>query len=140
MATILVIDDNAEMRNVLFDLLSLDGYEVILADDGELGIKRFRTDAPDLVITDILMPKMDGLEVVELLKAESPETPIIVASGTTDLNLVEEAVHQHANRILKKPFEVDQLLDSVAELLGEDVHRPAKSYTHHHYPTASSSS
>ena len=140
MATILVIDDNAEMRNVLFDVLSLDGYEVILADDGELGIKRFRTDVPDLVITDILMPKMDGLEVVELLKAESPETPIIVVSGTTDLNLVEEAVHQHANRILKKPFEVDQLLDSVAELLGEDAHRSDKSYTHHHYPTASSSS
>ena len=140
MATILVIDDNAAMRDVLFDVLSLDGYEVILADDGELGMKRFRANAPDLVITDILMPKMDGLEVVELLKAESPETPIIVASGTTDLNLIEEAVHQHANRILKKPFEVDQLLDSVAELLGEDVHRPSKSYTRHHDPVTTPAS
>lgn len=139
MATILVIDDDIAMRDILFDLLSLDGYEVLLADGGELGIKRFRLEAPDLVITDILMPKMDGLEVIELLKAESPDTPVIVASGTQDINLVEEAVHQHANRILKKPFEVDQLLDFVAELLGTEVQRPAKSYTHHHYPMASSS-
>ena len=136
MVKILVIDDDKAMRDVLFDMLSLDGYEVILADDGNLGIERFRNDSPDLVITDILMPKMDGLEVVELLKSEQPDVPVIVASGTTDLNLIEEAVHQHANRILKKPFEVDQLLDSVAELLGAGVHRPTKAYSHHHYPVA----
>ncbi len=138
MATILVIDDDAMMRDVLFDLLSLDGYEVLLANDGHLGLKRYQEHSPDLVITDILMPKMDGLEVVEHLRAESPKIPIIVISGTTNINLVEGAVHQHANRILKKPFEVDQLLDSVAELLGDDTHRLSTSHTPHHYPTESS--
>ena len=136
MATVLVIDDDKAMRDVLFDILSLDGYEVILADDGNLGIERFSKEKPDLVITDILMPKMDGLEVVERLKELSPDSPVIVASGTTDLNLIEEAVNQHANRILKKPFEVDQLLDSVAELIGDGTHRPEKSFAHHHYPVA----
>ena len=138
MAKVLVIDDDVAMRDVMFDLLSLDGYEVILADEGNLGLKRFRAESPDIVITDILMPKMDGLEVLEILKAESPETPIIVSSGTSDLNIIEEAVHQHANRILKKPFEVDQLLDSVAEMLGEDIQRDVTTFAHHHYPVASS--
>jgi DNA-binding NtrC family response regulator len=121
---------------ILFDILSLDGYEVILADDGDSGIERFNKDKPDLVITGILMPKMDGLEVVERLKEISPGSPMIVASGTTDLNLIEEAVHKHANRILKKLFIVDQLPDSVAELIGDGMHRPEKSFSHHHYPVA----
>ena len=140
MAKVLVIDDDKAMRDVMFDLLALDGYEVILADEGNLGLQRFRAEAPDIVITDILMPKMDGLEVVEALKAESPTTPVIVSSGTSDLTLIEECVNQHANRILKKPFEVDQLLDSVAELLGENVQRDASPFAHHHYPVASSNS
>lgn len=138
MATILVIDDDIAMRNILFDILSLDGYEVLLSNNGELGLKRFKEHKPDLVITDILMPTMDGLELLELLKAEFPETPVIVVTGTSSLNLIEEAVHQHANRILKKPFEADQLLDSVAELLGEDENKGHETFAHHHYPLASS--
>ena len=140
MAKVLVIDDDAAMRDVMFDLLALDGYEVILADEGNLGLKRFRAESPDIVITDILMPTMDWLELIEAIKAESPNTPVIVSSGTSDLTLIEEAVNQHANRILKKPFEVDQLLDSVAELLNEDANREATPFAHHHYPVATSNS
>ena len=118
METILVIDDDIEMRDVLFDLLSLDGYEVLLAADGSSGLERYRNSLPELVITDLQMPNVDGIEVLKELKREYPDIPILVITGVTDITVIEEAVEHSANRILKKPFEVDELLTALDELLG----------------------
>lgn len=131
METILVIDDDVEMRDVLFDLLSLDGYEVLLAADGSSGIERYRNSLPELVITDLKMPNVDGIEVLEELKNEFPDTPIMVITGVSDMTMIEEAIEHAANRILKKPFEVDELLTAIDELLGHESPTPGDRAEHH---------
>ena len=131
METILVIDDDVEMRDVLFDLLSLDGYEVLLAADGSSGIERYRNSLPELVITDLQMPNVNGIEVLEELKNEFPDTPIMVITGVSDMTMIEEAIEHAANRILKKPFEVDELLTAIDELLGHESPTPGDRAEHH---------
>ncbi len=132
METILVIDDDIEMRDVLFDLLSLDGYEVLLAADGSSGLERYRNSLPELVITDLQMPHVDGIEVLSTLKTEFPEVPILVITGVTDITIIEEAVENAANRILKKPFGVDELLTALDELLGHEDRDVSARFEHHH--------
>jgi CheY-like chemotaxis protein len=119
------------MRDVLFDLLSLDGYEVLLAADGSSGIERYRNSLPELVITDLKMPNVNGIEVLEELKNEFPDTPIMVITGVSDMTMIEEAIEHAANRILKKPFEVDELLTAIDELLGHESPTPGDRAEHH---------
>jgi DNA-binding NtrC family response regulator len=121
MESILVIDDDIEMRDVLFDLLSLDGYEVMLAADGSSGIERYRSTLPELVITDLQMQNGNGLEVLEVLKHEFPDVPILVITGVTDMTILDEATENSADRILKKPFGVDDLLTAIDELLNHEM-------------------
>jgi two-component system nitrogen regulation response regulator GlnG len=118
METILIIDDDIEMRDVLFDLLSLDGYEVLLAADGDTGIETFRNAMPDVVITDLQMPNTDGIEVIIELRREFPDLPIIIMTGTSDDTLTEDENIKYADVMLQKPFGVDELLSSLDGLLG----------------------
>lgn len=121
MATILVVDDDAAMRDTMFDILALDGHEVVLADDGNTGIKRFRDSMPDLVITDIQMPGTDGIELLEQLKTEFMGVPVIIMSGSTSISDFEEAVKSSASRVIRKPFEVNTILGAVAEMTADDL-------------------
>ena len=122
MATILVVDDDPDMRDIMFDLLALDGYEVILADNGTSALERYRSEKPDLVITDIMMGGADGIELLEGLREEFGNVPVIVMSGTSEVCVVESAAKSQAHRILHKPFEVDVLLNAVAELIDAEIH------------------
>jgi CheY-like chemotaxis protein len=81
MKKILVIDDDAAVCLTLEHLLAAAGYEVVSARDGEEGIRLFRTVQPDLVITDIIMPKMEGIEAILQIKREQPRARIIAMSG-----------------------------------------------------------
>lgn len=121
------------MRDVMFDLLSLDGYEVLLAADGASGIERYRNSLPELVITDLQMPNVDGIGVLTELKTEFPDVPILVITGISDVTMIEEAIEQSANRILKKQFEVDALLTAIDELLGHESGDFGDRAEHHHY-------
>ena len=121
MATILVVDDDAAMRDTMFDILALDGHEVVLADDGNTGIKRFRDSMPDLVITDIQMPGTDGIELLEQLKTEFMGVPVIIMSCSTSISDFEEAVKSSASRVIRKPFEVNTILGAVSEMTADDL-------------------
>ena len=115
MAKILVIDDEEQMRNVLTKMLTHDGHEVFVAQDGVEGVKRFYLFKPDLVLTDIVMPSKDGLEVIAELLASNPTQPIIAMSGgrrilTADLDLAEI---KGIKGILKKPFTLQQLQEKI---------------------------
>ncbi|PCJ55031.1 MAG: response regulator [Candidatus Hydrogenedentota bacterium] len=134
MAKILIIEDDQSMREIMAELLALDNYETVLAADGDVGVETYRQEHPDLVITDLIMPNKDGVMVVQELKEEFPEARIMVISGTQDLSKFSEAVKFNANRILTKPFETDQLLDAVAQLIDERAHTNT-AYQHSHYPT-----
>lgn len=119
MTRILVIDDEELVRETLLVALETHGYDVFEAVDGEDGMRRFDECSPDLVITDLIMPKKDGLEVIAEIKERSPETRIIAISGGSRLSNtspLDLAAELGADAVLKKPFSLQDILETVAEL------------------------
>ena len=119
MARILVIDDDPDTRAMLEQTLKCAGYEVILAADGREGVERHSTSPADLVITDIYMPKLDGLETIREFRRRFPEVSIIAMSGrTTAVTMLSIAQKLGAVAVLHKPFLTDELINAVARALG----------------------
>ena len=120
MKNILVIDDNENMLQMMFDLLTRSGYNVISATDGAQGLKKFHAHPPDMVITDIIMPEKEGLEVIMELNKQQPKPKIIAISGggilepKTYLALAQKL---GADEVIAKPFRPAELLKLVAQLL-----------------------
>lgn len=120
MKSILVIDDNENMLRMMCDLLQRSGYNVISATDGMQGLKIFHTHPPDLVITDIIMPDKEGLEIIMELCKQRPRPKIIAVSGGgilqphTYLALARKLGADHA---IEKPFRPSDLLALVQQLL-----------------------
>ncbi|HTJ98173.1 MAG TPA: response regulator [Bordetella sp.] len=114
-ANILVIDDDAAVRHLIVECLQLLGYEVRQAADGEEGLALLREQAPDLLMVDFIMPKLNGAEVIERARAVLPDLPIILATGYADAQ-VGGNVLEH-ERVLQKPFNLDQLANMVTDAL-----------------------
>jgi len=120
MKTILVIEDNEVILTLIYDLLTRSGYKVLTAHDGQKGLKVYYSNSPCIVITDIVMPEKDGLEVIMELNKQKPKPKIIALSGggkigpETYLTLAERL---GANRTIEKPFNVSELLEAVQDLL-----------------------
>ena len=121
MAEILIIEDDAEIRELLKTLLLRSGHTVREAQDGQEGIHSFRTTPADLIITDLIMPRKEGLETIIDLRQEFPDLLIIAISGggrDAQENYLNTAKLCGASRIFHKPFENDALMAAVDELLG----------------------
>lgn len=121
MARILIIDDEAPVRNMLRQMLEKEGYEVAEAEDGKVGMRRYAEHPPDLVITDILMPEKEGIETILALRKADPGVKIIAISGggrTGRLDVLPVAKAFGALRTLAKPFTRDELLGAVRSVLG----------------------
>ena len=119
MARILVIEDQDLLRSLLRDTLELAGHTVIEARNGAEGLDRFRTSGADLVITDIVMPKKGGLDVVRALREQVPPVPIIAISGAGNSadDYLKLAGRMGAVKVLLKPFTPAALIAVVEELL-----------------------
>jgi len=120
MAQILVIEDDEHIRGLIREVLEELGHEVLESSDGEDGLKKFSLNPTYLVITDILMPGMEGLETIRHLRTEVPTAKIIAISGGLEgkgVNVLELAKKFGATRILAKPFDLSQLLAAVEEVL-----------------------
>ena len=120
MAQILVIEDDEQIRGLIREVLEESGHEVLESSDGEDGLKKFSLNPTFLVITDILMPGMEGLETIRHLRTEVPTAKIITISGGLEgkgVNVLELAKKFGATRILAKPFDLSQLLAAVEEVL-----------------------
>ena len=119
--SILLIDDNDQIRALLRLVLEEAGYFVMDAANGLEGLRQFRQTPVALVITDLLMPDSDGLEVTMTLRRESPHVKIIaLTGGVGNLNLLEVAKLLGAHRTIMKPIEIAELLDVVQQMLQED--------------------
>ena len=122
MALILIIDDDDQIRRVLRKTLERDGYDVADAPNGKEGIRLYRENPADLVITDIIMPEKEGIETIMDLRREFPEVKIIAMSGGGRIG-PEDYLHMAkglgAQRTLTKPLERDELLRVVRELIGQ---------------------
>lgn len=115
---ILTIDDEKFIRNSFTDILEDNGYEVIQAENGHIGIEKIREHRPDLILCDLQMPEMNGLEVVRTVKAEFEKIPILIVSGAGVLDDAIEAVRLGAWDYLVKPlFNLDILLQAVERAL-----------------------
>ena len=110
---ILVVDDEASARNGLAKLLTQEGYSVELAADGREALELVMEKAPDVVITDLKMPVMDGMELLEKSKAHNPTIPVIVATAFGELSTAVKAVRAGAADYLTKPIDFDALLIAV---------------------------
>ncbi len=119
MAKILVIEDESAIRRVLVKILSeeSDKYEVFEAEDGLSGIEKIKTDDYDLILCDIKMPKMDGVEVLEAVKKIKPEIPIVMISGHGDLDTAVNTMRLGAFDYISKPPDLNRLLNTVRNAL-----------------------
>ena len=122
---ILLIDDDTPLRTLLRLGLARHGFRICEAEDGEKGVDLFRTQKPDMVITDLIMPNQEGLETIGLILELDPEAKIIAMSGNVILpngrelstaSSLECAAEIGAKFIFQKPFEMDELLAAVNSL------------------------
>jgi DNA-binding NtrC family response regulator len=110
MATILIIDDEKAIRKTLTEILSYEGYKIDEASDGEEGLKRFGEKAYDIVLCDIKMPKLDGIEFLEKAKEINADVPVIMISGHGNIDTAVEAVKKGAFDYISKPPDLNRLL------------------------------
>ena len=118
--TILVIDDDPIMRETIRDILQVEGYNVILSSNGREGILCMESESIDMILTDVLMPEKDGIEVIIEAKQKYPNVKILAISGggyISAANYLKMAKNLGANESVMKPFDIDDLLGKVNKLL-----------------------
>ncbi len=107
--TILLVDDEEGIRKVLGLSLADRGYRVLTAENAEQGLALFREAGPEIVLTDIKMPGMDGLELLRIVKAEDPDTEVVLITGHGDLELAIQGIKRDATDFVTKPISDDAL-------------------------------
>jgi len=105
----LLIDDEPDILRVLSRSLKADGYEVVSAQNGTEAIAVFEKEKPDIVITDIKMPGMDGIEVLKKVKDLNDDTEVIIITGHGDKDLAQQAFELNASEFFNKPLDTDAL-------------------------------
>jgi two-component system chemotaxis response regulator CheY len=121
LARILVVDDEAIVRNLVRQTLERVGHEVTEAEDGEVAMQASRKRPFDLVVADLFMPVMDGLQLIVQLRAESPDTKVVAISGSVyerKPRFLEIAGRMESVATLAKPFTSEELVAAVEEALG----------------------
>lgn len=125
---ILFVEDEEDLTLIVADTLRGQGYDVITAVDGIEGIEKFKTEAADIVVADVMMPKMDGFTMAKEIRKISPTVPLLFLTAKSTIDDVEEGFEIGANDYLKKPFELRELIVRIKALLrryntnrGEDI-------------------
>lgn len=117
MVKILVIDDDAKDRELLAAVLQERGYDVILAENGGTGLMLCHRQAPDAVVLDLRMPKMDGHSVLQQLRTLYPSLPVVIFSGQGAERVEEEVLDHGATAFIQKKFSLNQLGLALQEVL-----------------------
>lgn len=118
---ILIIDDEEAVRSSIELLLTIHGYRVHTAADGERGVEALARHSPDVVLTDIVMPGSEGIEAIMRIKQQAPAVKVIAMSGGARINgqdFLAVARRVGADECLEKPFEADELMAALARCLG----------------------
>ncbi|HLL75816.1 MAG TPA: response regulator [Pyrinomonadaceae bacterium] len=117
---ILVVDDTVDTRDLLHLYLTKAGFTVIIAGDGGEGLYRAKAERPSLIITDINMPRLDGISMIRELRAEEETAAVpVIALTAYGREFREEAVRVGANAAKEKPFNFEELISQVWSLLGQ---------------------
>lgn len=118
MATVLVVDDAAFMRMRLQKVLTANGHQVIEAGNGAEAVEAYEANRPDVVLMDITMPVMDGLEALRTIKSKFPEAKIIMCSALGQESTVIEAIKSGAKDFIVKPFQPEVVLGAIQKQVG----------------------
>jgi DNA-binding NtrC family response regulator len=120
-AKILVVDDDSSIRRTLTDILQFEQYEVDEASDGVEAIVKIKRQRYDVIVMDIKMPKMDGMDAMERIQALSPDTPIIMISGHGNIDTAVEAVKKGAFDFIQKPPDLNRLLITIRNAMDKST-------------------
>jgi len=112
-ARILVVEDEEMVRELMTEAIGALGHEVVEAEDGEQALEQIEFQTFDAVVTDIRMPRMDGMELLKAIVRRDPDVPVIIQSGHPSVETAIEAVEYNAFRYLTKPFELEKLTSAV---------------------------
>ena len=127
MATILIIDDERAIRKTLNEILGFEGYKIDEAADGEEGLKKFQSSTYDVVLCDIKMPKLDGIEFLSKALTINPDIPVIMISGHGNIETAVEAVKKGAFDFISKPPDLNRLLITIRNAIDKtDLVKEAK--------------
>ncbi len=121
MSRILVIDDERSIRNTLKDILEYEKYEVDLAEDGPKGLEKIKNGEYDVVLCDIKMPGMDGIEVLDKLSEISADLPVVMISGHGNIDTAVEAIKKGAFDFIEKPLDLNRLLITIRNAMDKSV-------------------
>ena len=114
---ILFVEDEEDLTLIVADTLRGQGYEVVTAVDGEDGLEKFKTEGADIVVADVMMPKMDGFTMAKEIRKLSPTVPLLFLTAKSTIDDVEQGFEIGANDYLKKPFELRELIVRIKALL-----------------------
>ncbi len=120
MAKILVVDDDSIARPVAVNLLTQAGYQVIEAENGIQAVSKYEDERPDLVLMDISMPRMDGLNALVAIRRKYPKAQVVMVTGVAEKQVALTAIKMGARDFVVKPFKVDRILLAVKRVLEPD--------------------
>ncbi|MDX9747591.1 MAG: sigma-54 dependent transcriptional regulator, partial [Paludibacter sp.] len=121
MAKLLIIDDERSIRNTMKDILEFEKYKVVLAENGREGLELVLSQPFDLILSDIKMPEMDGMELLTQLKKNEIDAPVVMISGHGTIDLAVECIKKGAFDFVQKPVDLQRLLISVRNALDKSV-------------------
>lgn len=114
---VLLVEDDSTLSFIIEDALVREGFDVITASDGEDGLRKFGSDEPDIVVADVMMPKLDGFSMVKLIRAQSPAVPVLFLTARTSIDDLLHGFELGANDYIRKPFQIAELLVRIKALL-----------------------
>lgn len=118
---VLIVEDDPLMSRMYQKTLDFEGYQVVIASDGQEGIDKAKTSHPDLILLDIMMPKMDGIKALELLKADeaTKNIPVVMLTNLSESTRAEEALSKGAVKyIIKSENDPKQVIEMIKGILG----------------------
>jgi len=108
--SVLIVDDNVAMSKTLSDILRMIGFNIHVAESGEEGIEKVKERSFDIILMDVKLPRMNGIDASKEIKKISPNTMVIIMTAYTTEGLIKEAKNEGAFSILHKPFEINDML------------------------------
>ena len=118
---VLLVEDESTLAMIIKDTLEGQGFRIRLAKDGEEGLQSFFREKPDVLVADVMMPRMDGFEMVRRIRQRDRQTPVLFLTARSAINDVVEGFELGANDYLKKPFGMQELIVRIKALLGRAI-------------------
>lgn len=114
---ILLVEDDSTLSFIIQDALEREGFECVTAPDGEAGLRKYKEVSPDIIIADVMMPKMDGFEMVRHIRMIEPSIPVLFLTARTSIDNVVKGFELGGNDYVRKPFQILELVVRIKALL-----------------------